>query len=92
MNINNRRRKTSTTSSSSSSSSSSSCSVKFHNQVTIIHIRRKSDEEIEELFWNARDYQRMRKEDINEQQLLKRKKLFTSSNRSSSRESILIYC
>mmetsp|Transcript_3629 Transcript_3629/g.4206 ORF Transcript_3629/g.4206 Transcript_3629/m.4206 type:complete len:83 (-) Transcript_3629:239-487(-) len=82
MNTNNRRRKVSTAFSSNSSSSS----VKFHNEVTIIHIRRKSDEEIEELFWNARDYQRMRKEDINEQQLLKRKKLFTLS------ESTLIYC
>lgn len=37
--------------------------VKFCEEVTVIHIERKSDEESELLFWHAADYIRMRAED-----------------------------
>lgn len=37
--------------------------VKFCEEVTVIHIERKSEEEAELLFWHAADYIRMRAED-----------------------------
>jgi hypothetical protein len=37
--------------------------VKFCEEVTVIHIERKSDEEADLLFWHAADYVRMRAED-----------------------------